>query len=169
MPTKKPAYCQKRGFSSKDLHVTIVDVPEKTPVLSAFAYKLKPLPMDSQLHLQDGVEAAVEEYANHRDVTMLVTLPGFVYWPKDQFVDFIGFCQFHGEVKRLCSATSDCIVLMTHTDYTVTIRIFGNDKMMEATTESADESFDSFEELEGLTQDILPAMKMSPMPKKRYN
>ncbi|CAB9507874.1 hypothetical protein SEMRO_323_G117400.1 [Seminavis robusta] len=171
MPSKKPAFCPKKGFSCKDLHIAIVDIPNKTPVLSAFAYKLKPLEMDSQMHLQDAVEAAVKEYANHRDVTMLVTLPGWAYWPKEQFVDFVGYCQFHGDVKRLCCATSDCIVLMTQTDYTVTIRIFGNNKLLEATTESKDESFDSFEEEEGLTQDILPAMKMSPMRtrKQRYN
>ncbi|CAB9504594.1 hypothetical protein SEMRO_202_G085290.1 [Seminavis robusta] len=165
MPSKRPAFGDTQNYSSSDLHVTMMDVPKKTPVLSCLAWRLKPLKPASQRRLQDGVELAVEDLANNRDVTIFVTLPGFVYWPKEMFVDFVGYSQFRGDVERLCTATSDCIVLLTTTGTVVTIRIYGNDKAMTATKEDQNESFDSFEEEEGLTQDILPALKMTPKKK----
>ncbi|CAB9508993.1 hypothetical protein SEMRO_370_G128380.1 [Seminavis robusta] len=165
MPTKRPAFGNTINWSSSDCHVTMMDTPKTTPVLSCFAWRLKPLKPASQKRLQDGVERAVEDLGNNRDVTIFVTLPGFVYWPKEMFVDFIGYCQFLGDVERLCTATSDCIVLFTTTGTVVTIRIFGNDKAMTATKEDQDESFDSFVEEEGLTQEVLSAVKMTPQKK----
>ncbi|CAB9508640.1 hypothetical protein SEMRO_355_G124920.1 [Seminavis robusta] len=87
--------------------------------------RIKPLSTDVQDLLEESVSTSIQ---SAKDCTLVVTIGGNRYWKPEEFKAWVNTFNRHGMVKRISTATNQCVVLLTKVDTAITILFFGNNK-----------------------------------------